>query len=85
MDVGKTGNLGGFVSTSFNKGDAKKFGDYHIMVFAPKGTNGAYIEETLNKHDEKNHLNEVLFSPEITYTTLYKNHEKKFAIIIINI
>ena len=85
VNVGKTGNLGGFVSTSFNQGDAKKFGDYHIMIFAPKGTNGAYIEETLNKHDEKNHLNEVLFSPEIEYTTLYKNHEKKFAIIIINI
>lgn len=85
-NVGKTGTFDRFISTSFNPEDVKKkFGKYHIIIFAPKGANIAYIEETLNKYDGKNHLNEVLFPPETEYVTLYKNHGKKLAIIIINV
>ena len=60
-----------------------EFGDFHISILAPVGTNGAYIEELMFDESYSQHLNEWLFPENTQYLTLFKDYDLKEAIIII--
>lgn len=59
----------------------KQHGEYHTIILAPKGTKGAFIEETLRNFDGNKHLMEEILVYDIEYETLYMNYQTKTAII----
>lgn len=83
VDVGKIGVFETPLSTTFDSNSNLEFGDYHITILVPIGTNGAYIEELMFDESYSQHLNEWLFPAYTKYKTLFKNYESKEAIIII--
>lgn len=86
VDVGEIGIFETPISTSFNDYAIKKknYGDFHITILAPTGSNGAYLEEFMKKYDHDNHDHEEWLLPINTpYKTLYKNYKTKEAVIIL--
>ena len=81
VDVGKPGIFNRFISTSFTSDKSTQHGEYHTIILAPKGTNGAFIEETLRNFDGNKHLMEEILVYDIEYETLYMNYQTKTAII----
>ena len=81
VDVGKLGIFNRFISTSFTSDKSTQHGEYHTIILAPKGTNGAFIEETLRNFDGNKHLMEEILVYDIEYETLYMNYQTKTAII----
>lgn len=81
VDVGKPGIFNRFISTSFTSDKSTQHGEYYIIILAPKGTKGAFIEETLRKYDKDNHLMEEVLMYDLEYETLYMNYQTKTAII----
>ncbi len=61
VDVWKIGVFETPLSTTFDSNSNLEFGDYHITILAPIGTNGAYIEELMFDESYSQHLNEWLF------------------------
>lgn len=82
-DVGKIGIFEIPLSITFDSNSNLEFGDFHITILAPIGTNGAYIEELMHDESYSQHLNEWLFPQKTRYKTLFKDYESKEAIIII--
>ena len=82
-DVGKIGIFETPLSSTFDSNSNLEFGDFHISILAPVGTNGAYIEELMFDESYSQHLNEWLFPENTRYKTLFKDYESKEAIIII--
>lgn len=85
-DVGEIGIFETPISTSFNDYAIKKknYGDFHITILAPTGSNGAYLEEFMKKYNKDNHDHEEWLLPINTpYKTLYKNYKTKEAVIIL--
>ena len=83
VDVGKIGVFETPVSTTFNPSLNKKFGEFHISILAPIGTNGAYIEGIMQKENFSPHLDEWVLLNNMKYKTLYKNYNSKEAVILI--
>lgn len=83
VDVGKIGVFETPVSTTFNPSLNKKFGEFHISILAPIGTNGAYIEGIMQKENFSHHLDEWVLLNNMKYKTLYKNYNSKEAVILI--
>ena len=82
-NVGKIGTFETPLSTTFDSNSNLEFGDFHISILAPVGTNGAYIEELMFDESYSQHLNEWLFPENTQYLTLFKDYDLKEAIIII--
>ncbi len=83
VDVGKVGMFETPTSTTFNPEGNKEFGDFHITILAPKGTNGGYIEKLMENETKRRHLNEWLLLNNTKYKTLYKNYNTKEAVILL--
>lgn len=83
VDVGKKGMFNRFIATSFSEDISKHHGEYHTILLTPKGTNGAFIEETLRNFDGNEHLMEEVLVYDIKYETLYMNYLTKTAVILI--
>lgn len=81
VDVGKPGIFNRFISTSFTSDISKQHGEYHTIILTPKGTNGAFIEETLRNFDGNKHLMEEVLMHDLEYETLYMNYWTKTAVI----
>lgn len=81
VDVGKKGIFNRFIATSFSSELSKQHGEYHTILLTPKGTNGAFIEETLRNFDGNEHLMEEVLVYYIKYETLYMNYLTKTAVI----
>ncbi|MBQ9161224.1 MAG: hypothetical protein IJ122_07915 [Methanobrevibacter sp.] len=82
-DENEIGILNTPLSTTFDSNSNLEFGDYHIEILAPIGTNGAYIEELMFNEHYYQHLNEWILPQNTIYKTLLKDYELKKAIIII--
>lgn len=82
-DVGKIGIFETPLSTTFDSNSNLEFGDFHITILAPIGTNGAYIEELMHDESYSQHLNEWLFPQKTRYKTLFKDESKEAIIIIL--
>ena len=82
-DVGKIGIFETPLSTTFDSNSNLEFGDFHITILAPVGTNGAYIEELMFDESYYQHLNEWLLPQNTRYKTLFKDYDLKEAIIMI--
>ena len=82
-DVGKIGIFETPISATFDSNSNLRFGDFHITILAPVGTNGAYIEELMYDECYSQHLNEWLFHEFTRYRTLFKDYELKEAVILI--
>ena len=83
-DVGKEGTFETPISTTFNENAVKDYGEFHITILAPVGSNGAYIEEIMKVENGENHNHDEWLLPINTkYKTLYKNYGSKEAVIIL--
>ena len=83
-DVGKEGIFKTPISTTFNKNAINNYGEFHITVLAPVGSDGAYIEEIMKRENSENHNHDEWLLPINTkYKTLYKDYGFKEAVIIL--
>ena len=69
MKVGERTSVNQFFSTTLAKSRAFE-GEYNIMIFAPEGTNAAYIEEL--SYDDFKSQREMLFDKDVIYEVLYQ-------------
>ena len=83
-DVGKEGIFTTPISTTFNKNAINNYGEFHITVLAPAGSDGAYIEEIMKRENSENHNHDEWLLPINTkYKTLYKDYGSKEAVIML--
>ena len=83
-DVGKEGIFTTPISTTFNKNAINNYGEFHITVLAPAGSDGAYIEEIMKRENTENHNHDEWLLPINTkYKTLYKDYGSKEAVIML--
>ena len=73
VDVGKIGMFETPTSTTFNPEGNKEFGDFHITILAPKGTNGGYIEKLMESETKGMEILKVKITNENDISKLEKD------------
>lgn len=73
-NIGESGKAGQFFSTSVIRTRAFK-GKYAFFIYAPKGTNAAYVEKLSKKFEKQR---EMLFDKDVVYEVMYKKGNNIF-------